>query len=323
MYSSKKYQSVLDKAIPLLEKVSANADLNLVIGRTIADQADYKNAVPYLENTVKLDRENSWKKAWALNYLGTCYFMLEDYDDSGKALNECIRLNATRNATNDAYGKSVYFGFNEFYNNWKLLETQHFRFHFQDMNDADIEKYVALRENAFKGINEFFEGEIPKKIDFFVWQSNDDAKKILKANLGFARPEYCLVHSSYQQTIGHEMTHVISNYSREIEIKTFFINEGTAVCFDLTVQDRVTPVKKWMAENKMKVSIKECWENENYYPVEILYPLSGLFVKALIDNYGNDKFMNFFRNQTYENAKNVFGDQLDTFIQEFEDKMNS
>ena len=323
LYNSGNFKTVIEKAKTLLQNEPGNIDLSLMIGRSYADQTNYKNAIPFLEQTVKNDKYNSWQKAWALDYLGTCYFMLQKYEDSEESLNACINLNATKNATNAAYGKTLLFGFNEFYKNWKIVETEKFRFHFQNMNDTEIEKYTSVREQAFKKINSFFKSSLPKKIDFYVWNSRADARKILRKDLGFSFPDFCIVHTYYQQTIGHEMTHVISNYTSDITKKTRFINEGTAVCFDQTHQDRLKQVKDWIAANNTQISIKDFWENGDKYADEILYPLSGLFVKELIDNFGKAKFLEFFKNQTYDNAKLVFGDKLDTIIQEFENKINT
>lgn len=320
LYNSHDFTSVIEKGKLLLDSESNNLDLNLILGRTYTDQGNYNDAIPYLDYTVKND--NSWRKAWAFGYLGTCYYMLQKYDDSEKSLNECINLKVTKNATNDAYGKSFLFGFDKFYKNWKIVESDNFRFHFQNMNDAEIEKYISSREIAYREINEFFKSTLPKKIDFYVWESREDAKNILRANLGFARPSLCLVHTHYQQTIGHEMTHVISNYTTEIKNKTRFINEGTANCFDLSNLDKFKLVKNWIAVNK-QITIKDYWANGEKFGEDILYPLSGLFVKELIDNFGKEKFLEFFKNQTYENAKMVFGNKLDTMIEEFEKKINT
>ncbi|MDO9256815.1 MAG: tetratricopeptide repeat protein [Bacteroidales bacterium] len=323
IYDSHDFKSVISKAKPLLENDTNNLDLNLVLGRAYTEQGDFTDAVPYLEFTVKNDIYNSSRKAWALGYLGTCYFMLQKYDDSEKSLNECIRLNSTKNATNNAYANSLLFGFHEFYENWEIVETDNFRFHFQNMNAAEIVKYTSVREQAYKEINGFFKSTLPKKIDFYVWNSKDDAKRILGADLGFSKPNFCIVHTHYQQTIGHEMTHVISNYTSEITNKTRFINEGTAVCFDQSNQDRLKLVKDWISTNNKPVAVKDYWAMGEKYAEEILYRLSGLFVKELIDNFGKDKFLEFFKNQTYEYGKFVFGDKLDTVIQEFEIKINT
>jgi tetratricopeptide (TPR) repeat protein len=322
LYNSKDFKSVIEKTKPFIEQDPGNIDLNLLMGRSLTDLADFKNALPYLESVVKMDNANSWRKAWALGYLGTCYFILQDYTNSESSLNECIKLNATRNATNIATGQTLLFGFDGFYKTWKIVETDNFRFHFQNMSATEIEKYTSDREVAFKGINGFFKSTLPKKIDFYVWESRDDAMKVLKKNLGFANPGFCIIHTYYNQTIGHEMTHVISNYTSEITSKTRFINEGTSVCFDLSNNDNFKLVKDWLAANNKQIAIKDCWENGEKYSEEILYPLSGLFVKELLNKFGKEKFLEFFKNQTYGNAQLIFGVKLDAIIAEFEKKIN-
>ncbi len=323
LYNSQDLSSVIEQAKPLLENDPNNTDLNLLMGRSYTDQADYKNAIPYLESTVRNDTNNSWRKAWALVYLGTCHFMLQDYDNSKKATKACFDLNVTKNATQYAYRGILLFGFDDFYKDWIIVESDNFRFHFQNMSDSDIKSYISSREETFLKINQFFNSKLPKKIDFFVWESREDAKNLFKANLGFADPVFCIVHSHYQQTKGHEMTHVISNYSTKVVARTGLINEGVAVCFDQTNQNKEQIVKDWLKANDKKISIGEIWANWKNYTEDLTYPLSGLFVKELIDTFGKEKFIEFFSNQTYENAKLVFGASLDEVIKEFENKVNT
>ena len=105
--------------------------------------------------------------------------------------------------------------------------------------------------------------------------------------------------------------------------KTGLINEGTAVCFDQTNQDKEKIVKDWLKTNDRKITINEIWTNFRDYPDALTYPLSGLFVKELIDNFGREKFIAFFGNQTYDNAKLIFGEKLDKVIKDFENKINT
>lgn len=323
LYQLRDYEKLIKEAQPHLETDSLKVDLNLLLGRAYADKGDFKSAIPYLDYTVNNDLNNSWRKAWALGYLGTCHFMLQNYDESRKSTKKCLDLNATKNATQYANKRILLFGFDDFYKDWKIVESDNFRFHFQNMNDSDIEKYVSSREIAFKKINEFFKSELPKKIDFFVWNSSDDAKNLLRSNLGFADPYFSIVHSHFKQSKGHEMTHVISNYSTKIIKKTGLINEGTAVCFDQTNHDKEKMVKDWLNNNDKKITIREVWTDWTGYSGALMYPLSGLFVKELIDNFGKDKFLEFFKNQTYENAQLVYGMDLFMFIKEFENRINT
>ena len=178
------------------------------------------------------------------------------------------------------------------------------------------------REAAFREINKFFNSTMTRKIDFFVWNSRDDAKRLFGADLGFAKPEYSVVHSHFEQTRGHELTHVISNSSRQMGARTGLINEGTAVCFDLSVRNQEQLVQEWIGKNKQPIDLKDMWTDFRKYPAELTYPLSGIFVREMLNRFGKEKFLAFFPNQTYENAKAVFGDELDALIVKTEKQFN-
>lgn len=318
LYMSGKYVQAIDKAIEYLKSEPDNLDCKVILGRALTDMGKYNEAIPHLQYAI--DRDNSWRKAWALGYLGTCYYMLSDFEKSESVLKSSIKLNATKNATNFSARRVGIFGYDDFYKNWTIKESKNIRFHFQNISDQEIKLYVESREKAFNEINKFFESSLPKKVDFFVWNSRDDARRIVHANLGFAEPAYCIVHSHFQQTKGHELTHVISNYSNQITQKTGLINEGTSVCFDLANRNDEKLVFDWVRQNNQKIDIKDIWANWKKYPHEFTYPLSGLFVGELISKFGKEKFLAFFTNQTYENAKTVFGNELDILIDKFEHK---
>ncbi|RIJ47971.1 tetratricopeptide repeat protein [Maribellus luteus] len=321
LYRSGKLDQVINKANEFLKSDPENLTYHLVLGRALTDIGNYKEAITPLQFV--RERDSSWKKAWALGYLGTCYYMLSDYEKSESALRSCIDLNATENATKFSSRSIAIFRYDEFFKSWTIKESKNIRFHFQNMNEEEIKQYVELRENAFNEINQFFESTLPKKVDFFVWNSRDDAKRILHNDLGFANPTLCIIHSYFKQTEGHELTHVISNYTSAIAEKTNFINEGTAVCFDQSGQDRLKRIKNWIKANDQKIEIKDYWKNGKEYSYEILYPLAGLFVQELIEKYGKEKFLEFFKDQTYENAQLVYGKELFMFIKEFENKINT
>ncbi|MHB0756967.1 tetratricopeptide repeat protein [Polaribacter sp. M15] len=323
LYASQDFDKTIEKANEFLNEDKTNLDYLHILGRAMADKGDFENAIPILNKSAKDDNNNLWRKAWALGYIGTCQFMLGNHEKSETALRECINLNATKNATRYAYKRIYLFGYDSFFDDWDIIESDNFRFYFQKMSESNKKYFVESREKSFNEINKFFKSKLPKKIDFFVWDSREDAKKILKANLGFSNPHSCIIHSHFQQTKGHEMTHVISNFIAKKYNKTEFINEGTAVCFDLSNQNKQKMVKEWISQQGQKVDIKKIWTDFRKYPDALTYPLSGLFVRELIDKYGNDKFLTFFPDQTYENAKNIYGKEIDVFINDFENKMNN
>jgi len=99
VFISGDYEKTIIKAKDLLKNDSNNIDYKLILGRALTDKGEFKEAIHHLEYTINNDKENSWRKAWALGYLGTCYFMLQDYNNSKKSTKECINLNATKKIT--------------------------------------------------------------------------------------------------------------------------------------------------------------------------------------------------------------------------------
>ncbi len=322
LYNSRNIEQAISKSEEYLQDEPQNLDYLIVLGMAYAENCEYEKAIPNLEYTVENDKENSWRKGWALSYLGTCYYMLSDNERSQRSIDSCLRLNATKKSYEFAKVTKALFGYGKFYDDWKIRKSEHFCFHFQGIPDSETQSFVQERETAYITINEFFNSKLPKRIDYFIWNSRAKANRILKTKHGFAHPVYCIIHSYYRQSIGHEMTHIISYYSTKVTNKTGLINEGTAVYFDMSKNNDQQFVLDWVKKKNKKIDIKVIWSDWESYPYELTYPLSGLFVKELIDEFGKEKFLDFFKVQTYENAKNVFGDKLDVLIEEFEKKMN-
>ena len=311
---------VLEKGLPLIKAHPNNLDLNLLIGRSFADNNQFKEAIPYLDFVNQNDVNQTWRQAWSLAYLGISYFGSSNYELSNKCLRESIILNKTENVSKKAKSLMLLFGFDKVYREFETRETEHLIFHFHPKAVElikDLEKYINDREIAFGVINQYFIGVVPKKIDFFVWDSRETMSEVLHTNIGFANPDLCIVHCCYDQTKGHEITHVVSNYIDKIKNKSF-INEGTAVVFDQTDRDRISVARDAIkVKGLVSLSIKDMW-NPKTADLEILYPVSGAFVEFLINKEGKEKFFQLFKNQTYENAKVVYGEAFDSLILEFE-----
>lgn len=322
LYLSGQLDQAISNANEYLLSEPDNVDYKLILGRAQADKGQYNLAIPNLEFCVQNDLQNSWRKAWALGYLGTSFYNLGDEQKSENALLACIELNATKNATRYARYRMLIFGFDVYFKNWKTGETENIRFHFQNMSDKDRKLYMKSRQDAYEEINKFFRSKLPKKIDFFAWDSREEASRVLHQNLGFANSANCVIHSHYQQTRGHEIAHVISYYTENMISITSLINEGTAVCFNLSNTNKQKQVSNWLKSNKKSLSIADLWSNWNNYPEEFSYPMAGLFVEEIIKRYGREDFLLFFPDQSYENAKLVFGADLDVMIKEFETDYN-
>ncbi len=293
---------------------------NQLHGRVLADLGEYHEAIPYLIKAIEIDRNKTDISGWAHGYLGQCYFMLGQYDESKKSLNNCIQLKATRNSVKYANKRYFFFGFNDYFSSWKIIETENIRFHFQYPEKiVNIDSFMAHREKALCKIKSQLGSTLPKKVDFFVWDNKTEPMEKFKINLGFAAPSDVCVYTHNYQTVGHELTHVISYYIGQNSVKTGLINEGLAVYFNMENNDKIESLKTIIKDGEYEnIKIVDFWENWQNYSDRISYPLAGAFVQGLIDKYGIEKLKPIFVNQTYETAKKILGVDIDKYIDDFE-----
>lgn len=208
---------------------------------------------------------------------------------------------------------------------WDKVETANFIIYYQPNTIVpDKNKFAEGHEKAFEIINKTFQSKLPKKITMLVWNSDDDARKYGVAQLGFANPEKCFVFKRANQTVGHEITHVISYYVSENPQRNRFVNEGIATAFNLSRDNKLETARKIKKEQNyiQPISIKEAWNNPDKYPEWVYYSLAGEFIQRLIKSNGINKFLQLAGNQSYENAKNIYGSDLDIVIDHLEKQIN-
>ena len=295
----------------------------MIIGRVYADQGKLIIAKPFLKQAIAHDKENSWKTAWALYYLGKIAFQSDNLKLAQEYFRKSRDLNATRNVSRKSQEILKLTGLSHFYQAWQLVETQNIRFYFQPSSKvSDFNHYAEIRQSALNNINQFFKVQLPKKIDFIVWNANEDAQAIGFKQLGFAKPEYSVIHSRYNQTLGHELTHVIVSFLNESRIVTRFINEGLAVAFDQSNQDTLSLAKQFKSSYTKKISIEKAWKNNNVYPEWAYYQLSGELIKRLLEVAGRDKLIKLAIDNSFANAEQIYGETLLDVINKLQQELN-
>ncbi|MCK9210840.1 MAG: hypothetical protein M0P61_08410 [Ignavibacteriaceae bacterium] len=309
----------------LLEKDNNNADLNLLKGRVLVDQFRLEESKPFLEKAVSFDKQNSGAKAWGLNYLAMIAYLDNDKEKCFQYLNTSLVLNAGKNAVKFAQEKILIWGFSDFYKDWEKQETEHFVFHFQPNSIITYKtKFMETRESAFQKISQFFDVSLQSKIDFYIWNSDAEAKEKGIYSVGFALPEFFIIHSKANQTPGHEVTHIISHYLSKDVKKIRFINEGIAVCFDCNPDTNFLKIKQIRETEKYndKISIIDAWLNKSKYSDGILYPVAGEFVNRILEKGGKEKFLKLVVDQSLSNARALYGELLDDVIKQIELEIN-
>lgn len=317
-FSKGNFDQTIELGKKILETDSLDFDANLMIVKAYNEKADFANACIYLRKCKSLVKYD-WQKSWTFIEAVITDFGLGNADEARKSFFEAKQINGTKNSERKLKEIGYILGFDEFYNNWKIRESENIIFHFENtVSDEEIERIVVTRQKAFDQINSFFYSNMLKKIDFFVWKHEENYNPYLNTSLGFSLPNLTISHSRINQTPGHEIAHNISFWKNKENVQTKFINEGIGVCFDQQKNDKLKIAKE--VYKKDPINIIEIWKKQTKLNDAILYPISGAFVQYLID-YDKKKFLNLVENQTYENAEKIYAQKIDKLIDEFIKKL--
>ncbi len=324
IYQQGDFEEVVTQGKALLAMDDETAQVNLAVGRSLVHLEKYDAAFPYLTRAVQMDPHQTWIYAWAQVYLGISHFKTGNEDRARQAWISARDCQATRNATRNAEGNLKLLGLSEFFNDWKPFETEHFSFRFSDrLENFDRVNFARSHEEAFFVITQWFGGAPEEKIRF-LWASQDEADEAGMPPLGFSRPDEYLTHAILGQTVGHEMTHIISRHALNPTLITGLINEGVAVHMDLTHRDQMERARRILAETvpkPLKVSIPALWLDWSLAVDSFSYPVAGAFVSLLLEKGGKEKFFEFFVDQSYEHAQLIYGQDLAAWIDEFEEDL--
>jgi len=323
LYDNKKYEDLIEFGTELLKKDSMNIEYNYWVGVGYYKEEQIIEAIPFLEKAAMHKDPHSTIRARANLTLGVCYYSQGEKEKAKNSLIEGKKIKTYKriNEGNEFWFER--FGFDDFYLTWQKKESDHFIFNFQDTTELNYKRFIRKCEEAYTTIDTFFNSKIERKVEYFVWTSTTDAKNIIKTVGAFANPFFFLIHGNTNENEGHEIAHIISlHYKKDLK-RHRFITEGTAVYFDQTHLDKEEWFKGVLKSYKIKkIDVKDVWENWEEHPSSYAYHLGGLFVKELIEKYGREKFLELFIDQSYKNAKLVYGKGFEDFIKEFESKYN-
>ena len=319
-YESKSWDSVINCGKAVIDLKRDEYDTYLTVGQAYNKKLMFAEAIPYLEKAKLLKDAPSWVNAWAMCELGSSYYVTGNKKLSSENLIACIKLNATKNSQKTASQNFLIFGFDSFYGNWHVEQSENFYFWFQNTSITH-KKFITSHENAFDSLSTLFNCKLPHKMDFFVWSNDTDqlTKKMI-GQLAFSKPVFGITHTSENKTLAHEIMHHILYYAFPGAKRNELITEGTCVCFDLSRRDNLENLKK--EKNSSGINVRDCWNHPEKFDDAIIYPLGGELVKRIFEKFGKEKFFSFMTDQSLENAERIFGKELDSLISQLESDVN-
>lgn len=324
LFSEGKKEEAYALAHIALLKNSDAGTASLFLGRYHFRNNQTDSAIYYFKNTLSLDKDNSWRSAWAHAELGVCLAKQGDYDAANAELWRCIELNKTKNSRAFASSRlqsvtNPYILLAKF--SLKKIESDSIVYFFEKNKKLlkNAPAYVALHNSVYQSLSKEFEPVLPRKLSFYVFANKKNAEKILKRKLGYSLPENASCFSMRDQTPGHEMAHVLSYWSEGMPCKhsNKFINEGIAVYFDHTSRNKMQEARAVIDRSTSRISVTEYWNSPNAYPTNTLYPIAGAFVEKVHKALDKKQFRSFIKDQRPETLKQILGDRYDQLIAEF------
>jgi O-methyltransferase involved in polyketide biosynthesis len=99
---------------------------------------------------------------------------------------------------------------------------------------------------------------------------------------------------------------------------TAFINEGVAVYFDESGQDRFAAARTLLAGKD--INIRDLWENPVNFPEEYNYAVGGAWIAYLFKNGTTEQIKKLLKDQPVASAKAIYP-ELDVLAYNFAEKL--
>ena len=222
------------------------------------------------------------------------------------------------------------------------MSTEHYVFHYRknSLAEKEIDKIAAMQEGCYAFISGCLHADAKGKIHYRLFDTPQEVGKqyaIIHGEdddepcNGFALPDIMSkdgmdhVYAVYSETIKcvgfHEDAHIIS-YSL-CRPDSRFISEGLAMFFDRYWWgiDNYSWTR-WYIEQGKNPSVADLIDNSKFreYDCELTYPLAGAFTGYLLERFGTEKYVEFYKRCADETARafeQTFGRSVALFEKDF------
>ncbi|NPV02660.1 MAG: hypothetical protein HPY53_14905 [Brevinematales bacterium] len=160
----------------------------------------------------------------------------------------------------------------------------------------DPAKWLASRKDAFTRITNFLNVKWTfDPIKYYVFNDKKQGEQ-MGLTLGFANPYASAVYTTFDQTPGHELTHLIAyRINNGLRIWSGVANEGLSTLLDQSGRNYHL-LAKYMIEKQ--IAFPKLL-GDNFRQNKYGYWLGASFVRYLIDTYGMDTYKKFFAQVEY------------------------
>lgn len=214
----------------------------------------------------------------------------------------------------------------------KKIVTVNFIIYLPQQLNKEDEKYITLlHEYYFQRQTKFFNGKTEQKITSFVFRTSEEKRKYFGAgNADVAKPwlnQIYLSLDSYEETVNHELAHIFagkwSNNFLKIDANYNPATvEGIASAADPVYDDLDVHYLAYLAaKNNLQLSVQSLFSGFSFFAnvSSLSYIYAGSFCKYLIDEYGIEKFKEFYHSGNFEKSYNKSLAEAETRYRKFLD----
>ena len=328
LFRQQRYDAVIKTATELIVKEPGNALAYQLAGTAYTDLSKYDSGVIFLQKAIQLDNDSTYISGWAHARIGYACLYLGEREKAIKELTRSLTMGTTEHLIKFSKHVLDSIGYQvperkypkNYLPDWVVMKGTHITYKFQDTNGISniVWVFISKHEAAYEQLSKIFEPKLPAKPVMHVWNDREIAHEILHKQLGFANPPNCFCHLYRNQTVGHEMAHILSYWSWGAPNSgaSRFINEGIGVCFDLEGNDKYAAARRMIGKERIK-SVLDIWENEKKYDADLLYPVAGAFVAYLQKNSTVEEFKKVVKLQTLDEVKVLYGEKFNKLITDF------
>jgi len=197
----------------------------------------------------------------------------------------------------------------------KKIETENFIIYLPNRVSKKEEVYIRqLHEFYYERLTSFFKEKPDAKITSFVFATAVEKRKYFGAgNADVAKPwlnQIYLSLDTYEQSVNHELAHIFAGkWSNNILRIDANFNpatvEGIASAADPVYDELDIHYLAFLAsQNNLGVSIQNLFSGFSFFSnvSSLSYIYSGSFCKYLMDEYGAEKFRNYYRKGDFEKS---------------------
>ena len=326
-YQEGQFDAVIEDGLRLLEQRDDEESVGIhhMLGRVFVATDRHERAISHLTQSLSPDASASIR-AWSLNFLGKAHYQRGNVAAADSAFRASRDLRASENSTRSSARWRRVLGFDEMYRKWTRIETDPFILFVSPNVAVSADQLRTRYQSAYKNIARFFGEELDRAVRIFVWASRQEGKRH-GVDVGFANPEYAVIHAEVSQTPGHELAHIFENRVLSPAHQTGLISEGMAVYLDQTDRDRLRVARQAVREASSSVAMDEWWQKPPkawaQIPAELRYPVAGAFVAHLAERGSQEQLFQLLRDQRWERAREIYGPEtLTAWIDAFESSLS-